>query len=153
MRNQTQLVAPKASRRGFSNPAVAAVFKAYPTTLDRSLRFLRRMIFETALVTEGVGEIEETLRWGQPSYLTTASKSGSMIRIDRVKSTQGQYALFFHCQTTLVATFKELYPSELKYAGNRGIFFDENDAIPEEELRHCISLALTYHLVKRRNYL
>ena len=61
--------------------------------------------------------------------------------------------MHFHCQTTLVATFRELYPGDLKFDRNRSIVFEENDDVPEEALRHCISLALTYHLHKRRNYL
>ena len=76
-----------------------------------------------------------------------------MIRIDRVKSKEGQYAMYFHWQTALVETFRELYPNDLNYDGNRSIIFDENDELPEVALRHCISLALTYKLVKRRNYL
>ena len=153
MKDPAVLAAAKPRPGGIRNPVVAAVYQAYSKEMRKNLMHLRHLILATASVTEGVGKIEETLRWGQPSYLTTASKSGSMIRIDRVKSKQEQYAMFFHCQTTLVATFGELYPRELKYAGNRGIIFDENDEIPEEELRHCISLALTYHLVKRQNYL
>lgn len=93
--------------------------------------------------------MEETLKWGQPSYLTTQSKSGSTIRIDLVKSQEGQYAIYFHCQTTLVETFKEIYRNKFKYEGNRSIVFRENDAVPVKELGHCISLALTYHLNKR----
>ena len=46
------------------------------------------------------------------------SKSGSTIRIDQVKAEAGQYAVYFHCQTDLVETFRELYP-ELRYGGNR----------------------------------
>lgn len=92
--------------------------------------------------------LEETLRWGQPSYLTTESKSGSMIRIDRVKSTPGQYALYVHCQTSLIEMFKERYPNAFGYDGNRAILFDVNDVLPEEALRHCIALALTYKLSK-----
>jgi len=57
---------------------------------------------------------------GQPSYLTAESKSGSTIRIDQVKAEAGQYAVYFHCQTDLVETFRELYP-ELSYSGNRAI--------------------------------
>ncbi len=57
----------------------------------------------------------------------------------------GQYAVYFHCQTNLVDTFRELYP-DLKYSGNRAILLDAKDKLPEAELRHCVGLALTYHL-------
>ena len=111
---------------------------------------LRRLIFDTARATPGVGALQETLKWGQPSYLTTVTKSGSTIRIDRVKSDDAGYALFFHCQTDLVETFRELYPTELSYGGNRSILLKAEQAIPEAALRHCVALALTYHLRKRK---
>jgi hypothetical protein len=38
----------------------------------------------------------------------------------------------------------------MKFEGNRGIVFDVADGLPEEALRHCISLALTYHLRKKQ---
>ena len=138
------------ARAGFSDPAVAAVFGAYPRPLQTRLLTLRRLILDTAQATKGVGPLEETLKWGQPSYLTTATKSGSTIRIDRVKAAPDQVAVYFHCQTDLVATFRELYPTELRYGGNRSILLDAGDAIPEAALRHCVALALTYHLRKRR---
>lgn len=128
---------------------VDAVIGACPAPVRTQLRTLRRLILDTAKATRGVGAIEETLKWGQPSYLTTETGSGSTIRIDRVKSTDDQVALFFHCQTDLVTTFRELYP-DLSYSGNRAILLDANKKLPEAKLRHCVALALTYHLRKRK---
>jgi Domain of unknown function (DU1801) len=141
----------KADGPAFADPAVDAVFAAYPKPLRTKLLLLRRLIFDTAAATKGVGALRETLKWAQPSYLTAETKSGSTIRIDRVKSNSDQYAVYFHCQTDLVATFRELYPKELAYSGNRAIVFDANDDIPEAALRHCLGLALTYHLGKRKS--
>ena len=87
---------------------------------------------------------------GQPSYLTPETKSGSTIRIDRVKSAADQYAIYFHCQTDLVETFRGLYPTEFSYGGNRCMLFDASDKLPDAALRHCIALALTYHLNRRK---
>ena len=98
-------------RADFSDPAVDAVFSAYPAPLKARLLALRRLIFDTARTTKGVGALQETLKWGQPSYLTPETKSGSTIRIDQVKSAADQYAVYFHCQTDLVETFRELYPT------------------------------------------
>jgi Domain of unknown function (DU1801) len=134
---------------GSSNLAVDAVFSTYPTPVKAKLLALRRLILDTAKTTNGVGVLEETLKWGQPSYLTPASKSGSTIRIDQVKAEAGRYAVYFHCQTDLVETFRELYP-ELRYGGNRSILLDAGEKLPEAALRHCVALALTYHLRKRR---
>jgi len=134
----------------FADPAVAAVFDAYPKPLKAKLLALRRLIFDTSRMTKGVGALQETLKWGQPSYLTPETKSGSTIRIDRVKTSPGQYAVYFHCQTDLVETFRELYPSDFRYGGNRCIVLDAAEKLPEAALRHCVALALTYHLRKRK---
>ena len=142
--------AAEKQRGELSNPAVDAVFSSYPKPIKTKLLALRRLIFDTAATTKGVGKIEETLKWRQPSYLTPETKSGSTIRIDRIKSSASQYAVYFHCQTDLVATFRELYPTELSYGGNRSILLNAEDDIPEPALRHCVALALTYHLNKRR---
>jgi hypothetical protein len=143
----------KTSRRkahaGFSDPAVEAAFEAYPKPLKAKLLALRRLIFDTADAVEGVGPLEESLKWGQPSYLTSETKSGSTVRIDRIKSAANQYAVYFHCQTNLVETFRQLYPTELNYGGNRTIILNADDEVPEPALRHCVALALTYHLNKR----
>ena len=138
-----------AKRKKIDSPEVAAVFEIYPKEVKTKLLFLRQLIFDVASKTEGVGELEETLKWGQPSYLTTQSKSGSLVRIDQIKSQQGRYAMYFHCQTTLVDTFKEMFRGDFKFEGNRSIVFDQTDRVPVEALRHCISLALTYHLNKK----
>jgi hypothetical protein len=127
---------------------VPALFENYPKPVRSKLLALRKLILDTAKTTKGVGAIEEALKWGQPSYLTSQSKSGSTIRIDQVKAVPGQYAVYFHCQTNLVGTFRELYP-ELTYSGNRAILLDAADRLPDAELRHCVGLALTYHLGKR----
>ena len=139
-----------ASAKRTADRAVANTFENYPLRLRAKLKTLRAMIFDVAAATDGVGTIEEALKWGQPSYLTAETGSGSTIRIGLVKLNQPQYAVYFHCQTDLVDTFRELYPNAFKFEGSRAIVFDLTDKVPERELRHCIGLALTYHLRKRK---
>ena len=124
------------------NTAVAEVFKSYPKHVRKKLLFLRRLVIETASEAEGVGAVEETLKWGEPSYI---AKGGSTVRMDWKKAKPHEYAMYFHCQTKLVDTFKELYNDKFKFEGNRAIVFNEDDDIPIDELKHCILLALTYH--------
>lgn len=127
------------------NVAVAQTFAAYPPDLRRRLMLLRGLILDTAAATPGVGEIEETLKWGEPAYLTSASKSGSTLRLGPIKSSPSQYALYFNCKTTLVDTFRTLFPVELRYDGNRAIVLHAADAVPRDALAFCIQAALTYH--------
>jgi hypothetical protein len=132
----------------FENAAVAQVFDTYPPKLRRKLLVLRELIFETAATTDGVGEIEETLKWGEPAYLTTQSKSGSTIRIAWKKSHPTQYSMFVHCQTNLVETFRTAFPDDFKFEGNRRLYFEENDIVPQDALTFCVAAALTYHMKK-----
>ena len=129
--------------------AVAALLRSYPKPVGAKLQALRKLIIDTARKTAGVGALAETLKWGQVSYLTSESGSGSTIRIDQAKSAANQVGVYFHCQTNLVETFRELYP-KLSYSGNRAILLDIDAPLPEAELSHCVALALTYHLLKRR---
>ena len=111
---------------------------------------MRELIFRTAAETPGVGQLEETLKWGEPAYLTAASRSGSTIRIGWKKRHPTQYAIYFNCQTSLVETFRALFPDEFKFEGNRAIVFDVADAVPADSLALCIAAALTHHRSKRQ---
>jgi hypothetical protein len=132
----------------FTDPDVARLFKAYPPALRGKLMALRELVFDTARKTPGVGALTETLKWGQPSYLTAATGSGSTVRIDRQKAGDG-YAVYFHCQSGLVGQFRTLYPGTFRYQGERAILFAPNDRVPTSELSHCIALALTHHARKK----
>ncbi len=131
-----------------ADAAVAEVFRSYPPAIRSKLITLRELIFATAEAADGVGSITETLKWGEPAYLTVASKSGSTIRIGWKKSAPHQYAMYFNCRTTLIDTFRTLFP-ELNFEGNRAIVFGEFEKLPTDSLSVCIAAALTYHLQKK----
>ena len=132
----------------FSDTAVAEVFATYAPAQRKRLNELRDIIYQVAATTEGVGSIEEALRWQQPSYLTLETGSGSTVRIDAIKGDPNKYAMYLLCQTGLVNHFKQIYPKTFQFEGNRALIFDVADELPQAELRHCVSMALTYHLRK-----
>jgi len=103
---------------------------------------LRQLVFDCASESDEVGEVEETLKWGEPSYLT---KGGSTIRMDWKSKSPAQYAMYFNCNSNLVETFRELYRNRLSFQGNRAIIINLEEPVPVPELKHCITLALTYH--------
>jgi hypothetical protein len=129
----------------FASAAVERAFAAYPPLVRRKLLALRALIFRTAAATDGVGELEETLKWGEPAYVTARSGSGSIIRTDWKKARPAQYAMYFHCQTDLIATFRTIFPHEFTYEGNRAIVFDADAKPPADALSFCVAAALTYH--------
>jgi len=127
------------------NPDVAAVFDTYPGNMKSKLLYLRKLIYETASAIEAVGEIEETLKWGEPSYLTQKSKTGSTVRIAWKESQEQYYSIFFKCTANLVPAMKERFPDSFRFGGDRSIDFLLEDEVPVEDLKQCIGLALTYH--------
>ena len=133
----------------FADKNVAEVFRRYPPKLRVRLMALRELIFDVAADTGGVGRLSETLKWGQPSYLTEQTGSGSTVRIDRLKNADG-YAIYFHCQSGLVRRFRELYADSFRYEGERAILFDPKERLPLKALSHCIGLALTHHARKKK---
>lgn len=128
-----------------SNDERIGVFKVFPEDAREKLLYLRQLILQTVAELDGIEDFQETLKWGEPSYLT---KQGSTIRLGWKASAPNQYAIYFHCKTKLVETFREIYPDLFKFDGNRAIVFDMEESIPVDALKHCISLSLRYHRVK-----
>ena len=86
----------------FQHPDIAAIYESYPSDIRKQCLLLRTLIFDVANEYQVIGPIEETLRWGEPSYIPSTTKSGSMVRLhhyaskpfdaesDKVTPTQGQ---------------------------------------------------------------
>ena len=123
---------------------VAGKFATYPEPIRAKLAAVRDCIYAVAHQQQ-LGDVSETLKWGEPSYQVTG---GSPIRLGCSAKQPEQLALYCHCQTSLIATFKELYPTEFCFVGNREMRLPLDSPIPNPALEHCIELALTYHKIK-----
>ena len=126
------------------NSTIENKIGAYPEIAKNKFHEIRSLIFEVAQINK-LGEIEETLKWGQPSYL---SKSGSTIRLDWKNKTPNSIGIFFNCKTILVETFKEIFGESLVYEGNRVVLVPLDKETPQE-LETCILMALNYHKLKK----
>jgi hypothetical protein len=110
---------------------------------------LRALIHETAASTDGVGAIAESVKWGEPSFAPEKPRIGSSVRLaDRP---DGSVAMMFICHTGLVGQFRDLYPDSFAYEGNRALVFEPADTIDTAALSHCVAMALTWYLNRRRN--
>lgn len=133
----------------FADRHVEQAFGAFDQPARDRLMRIRDLIFATAASTPGVGRVEETLKWGQPAYLTPETNAGSTIRLGVPKSAGHDCALFVHCQSSLVEQFEAHYPGLFAFEGTRALLFKAEEPIPDEALSHCIAMALTYHRRKR----
>lgn len=131
----------------FESSEVALKFESYPPNARRALLSLRELIFSVGRKTPGASEIEETLKWGEPAYLTK-NGAGSTIRIDWKPKHPEQYAIYFNCKTTLVESFRTLFPEEFTFVGNRALVFKLGSQPPRDALSFCIAASLTYHAKK-----
>ncbi|WP_027532455.1 DUF1801 domain-containing protein [Bradyrhizobium sp. WSM3983] len=127
---------------------VNRAFDAFPAPIGKRLLQVRDLIFATAAAYDNVGRLTETLKWGEPAYLTDETGSGSTIRLGRLKDSD-HAAILFNCKTTLVDTFRERFPDQFEYRQTRALLLPVAGKLPKQELSVCLSLALTYHLDRR----
>jgi hypothetical protein len=134
----------------FKNASVAAKFESYPPVVRRKLLALRELVFRTARSHPEVGELEETLKWGEPAYVTK-NGAGSTVRMDWKARVPDRYAMYFHCQTDLVESFRSMFPNDFRFEGNRALVFEVAKRVPLDALSVCIAASLTYHLKRSRS--
>ena len=129
-------------------PEVRRAFDAFPVPMRKRLLQVRDLIFATASAHDEVGRLSETLKWGEPAYLTEETGSGSTIRLGRLKGSEHS-AILFNCRTTLIDTFRARFPDRFEYRQTRALLLPVAGKLPKQELIVCLSLALTYHLDRR----
>lgn len=62
-----------------TDPKVEKKFTEYPDFVRKQMLNLRELVLDTATEIPEVTTIEETLKWGEPSFIT---KKGSTLRVD-----------------------------------------------------------------------
>lgn len=127
-------------------PDIQSKFATYPEHVRPAMLNLRSLMFSVAEEHQ-LGKVVEILSWGEPSYRV---KLGSAVRMDWKPKDPNHYFMFFHCQTKLVDTFRELYSDTLAFQGNRAIVLALNRELPDDIIRHCLEMAFTY---KNRKHL
>lgn len=128
--------------------AVQDKFNTYSPAQRKRIEVLREILFEQANSLEQCGVVQECLKWGQPSYVTEKPKSGTTVRLDAVGD--DSVAIYVHCQSRLIEEIRTIYPDTFELQGNRAIILDGKQPMPIDPIRHCLSLALTYHQRKRK---
>ena len=126
----------------FKNDDVKNKFDEYLLNMRQKLLELRELIYDVAKSENTIIDMQETLKWNEPSYIT---KNGSTLRIDWKKIKPNQYSMYFNCKTKLVETFRELFSDRFKFEGNREIIFQKDKPLDLKALKYCILLSLIYH--------
>ena len=136
----------------FACETVKAIFESFPPEARTALLTIRSWIFEISAERADVGTIIEELKWGQPSY-ATRPKTGCPVRLGSLKD-GSDCALYVPCQSSLISVLRDHYasalPANFSFSGKRAILFTPGFPLPEAELRHAITLALTYYSCKKK---
>lgn len=128
---------------------VAAAYDAYAPDARDYLLKLRELVLEVAARTDGVGRLTETLKWGEPSFLTEKTKSGTTLRLAWKPALPDTAQMLVNCQTSLVESWRDMFGDRLAFSGNRAVLLDIYAPLPADALAPCIAMALTYHRNKR----
>ncbi len=127
-------------------PDVTAALNAFPDKPRQTLLQIRHLILQTAASNPKIGLLLETLKWGEPSFLTPATKSGSTIRMAWKPANPNHVGLYFNCNTTLVETMRQIYPDTFTYQKNRAVLLPVDVPLPKRAVAHICEMAMTYHL-------
>lgn len=116
---------------------------AFPASHQPHAHQLRDTIRSVAEHLDLGGEVVETLKWGQPSWLPPKRGVGTTVRV--AVHDDATIGLYVPCSTTLIGQFRITFGEQLTYSGDRAVLFDVNEPLPLDTVRHCVRTALTYH--------
>lgn len=126
-------------------PEISSLLGAYPQAAGEHLLAVRTLIYDVA-AEHGLGKIDESIKWGEASFWV---KGGIAVRVDWKEKQPAVIKVFFHCQTRLIETFREVYPEAFAYEGNRALLIPLADYAKHGVLAHCLSVVMRYQALKR----
>ena len=129
----------------FASEAVASVYASQPEPQRASLLALRALLFDLAGQLDPVGQVDESLKWGSPSYVSTTPRVGTPIRLDRVTNSDVDVGVFVHCQSRVVEHFRLVHADTYRLDGTRGLLLNAHEDLPKDAVVDFMSLVLTYH--------
>ena len=128
----------------FQLAAVKTFYNSQPEWCRVPLLMLREWIFDAGRDNPTIGAISEEMAWGQPSYVTQETKTGTPLRLGKFDNEN--IGVYFQHHTRLAACYHAAYGDVVR-VHDRGVMVLVPDIMAiETTIRHCITLGLTYHL-------
>ena len=123
------------------------ILSNWPQAAQTHFCTLRDIVHDAAKVAK-IGDLTETLKWGEPAWLPATSGIGSTLRASWSPKRPVTLDLFLSCNSTLPETMRSLYPTTFEFDGKRSILLPLDFPLPTDALHHCAHLTLTYHRTK-----
>ncbi|SDW21911.1 hypothetical protein [Litoreibacter albidus] len=122
--------------------AIFQVFASMPADVATTLRAARLDILRAAAASNEVGQLDETMKWGEPAYLTCAPKTGTTLRLGLIG---GQAAVMVPCSTAIIDDARAIFGPLPELSGKRGLVLGGQRQV----FNYVVDAALHYHLRKR----
>lgn len=108
-----------------------------------------RTLFHDVAAEANTGRLDETLKWGQPSWRPVKPHTGATLRMDWDAGTPGRLSFYVDCKTDLAARMRDIYPDLPLNDGQRHLGIDLDHPFPDQAIRHLAEMTFTYHRAKR----
>ena len=105
-----------------------------------------RAIFHDVAGAAGIGDLDESLKWGQPSWRPIKPRTGSTLRVSWDSGDPDHLPLFVDCKTDLASRMQSLYPDLPQNDGRRRLAVDLTQPLPEQAIAHLAQMTFCYHL-------
>tara|TARA_R110002094_G_scaffold33089_2_gene45608 strand:+ start:2474 stop:2896 length:423 start_codon:yes stop_codon:yes gene_type:complete len=109
-----------------------------------------RALFHDIARNRDLGALDETLKWGQPSWRPRRPRTGSTLRVGWDASDPSNLAFFVDCKTDLAARMHDIYPNLSGNDGRRRIAVDLAAPFHEQAIAHLAEMTFSYHLSRRQ---
>ncbi len=126
---------------------VTELIDAWPDAPRTQLLACRALFLDVAKEAE-VGRLDETLKWGQPSWRPARRNTGSTLRAYWFAKDPAFLSLYVDCKSNLATRMRDLYPDLPRNDGRRHLAIDLGAPLPEQALRHLAAMTFTYHRTK-----
>lgn len=126
-----------------------ALIASWPQAAQQALWTCRHLFHDIAQ-NRGLGRLDETLKWGQPSWRPARPRTGSTLRLNWDAGAPSHLAFFVDCKTDLAARMYSLYPDLPDNDGRRRVAVDLTAPLPEQAIAHLAEMTFSYHLVRNR---
>ncbi|MEP5732549.1 MAG: hypothetical protein ABJL67_24625 [Sulfitobacter sp.] len=108
-----------------------------------------RTLFHQISTERDIGPLDETLKWGQPSWRPVRPRTGSTLRMGWRQADADHLAFFVDCKTNLAAQMQDIYPDVFQNDGKRALLLPLSRPFAEQAVAHLAELTFTYHQRKR----
>jgi len=108
-----------------------------------------RRLFHDVAASADTGRLDETLKWGQPSWRPVKPRTGTTLRMGWDANSPERLSFFVDCKTDLAARMRDIYPDLPLNDGQRHLGILVDAVFLQQAITHLAEMTFTYHRARR----